>query len=326
MDPDKRFQKLGTNLALLAIAVIWGMNFVGMKYLIGKVGALDVVLLRVMFAALMFVVILAVRRHRIPRFSREEWRLLLLVGFFGVITNQIFVSYGTSYLSAAVASMIATSTPVFMAILSRFVLKERLTPRKLAGISMAFSGFLIVLLFGSNNAEFSVTNALGVFITALAPLSWTISTLLSTRLMLRHDPTVITGLTTVIAGAALLPVLVTRASLLTDMRGFSLVEWAAVFVTSILSIVVAYTVWYRALRKLEPTQIAVYVYLVPFFGIIFAWLLLDETITRYVVLGGVTILGGVIITNSSRRPTAVPVKDDNLTVATRQASERAQRT
>ncbi len=316
MDPNNRFQNLGANVALFAIAGIWGMNFVAMKYLIGEVGALKVVLLRVFFAALLFGLILAIRRSMIPRFNREEWRLLILVGFFGVITNQLFVSYGTSYLSAAVASMIATSTPVFMAILSRFILKERLTTRKIAGITLAFAGFLIVLLFGSSDAEFSVTNAIGVFITMLAPLSWTISTLLSTRLMLRHDPTVITGLSTVIAGAAMLPVLATQTSVLGDMLEFSLVDWSAVFVTSILSIVVAYTVWYRALRKLEPTQIAVFVYLVPFFGIIFAWLLLGETITLFVILGGATILGGVIVTNSSRRPTALPLDDKKLTAAT----------
>ena len=317
MDDSPRFQHLGSNLALLAIAAIWGMNFVGMKHLINEVGAMKVVLLRVYFAAIVFALILPFRRKLIPRFTREEWKLLLLVGLFGVVTNQLFVSYGTSYLSAAVASMIATSTPVFMAILSRVVLGEQLGPRKLGGISLAFSGFVIVLLYGSGEAAFSVTNALGVFITALAPLSWTISTLLSTRLMMRHDPTIITGITTVAGGVALLPILVTQMSMFRDMRDFGLAEWLAVFVTSVLSIVVAYTVWYRALRNLEPTQIAVYVYLVPFFGVIFAWILLDEPITRFVVLGGTTILSGVVLTNSARRSSTVAVPVD---VPTRRVS------
>ena len=319
VDNSVRFQNLGTILALLATAAIWGMNFVGMKHLINEVGATKVLLLRVYFAAIVFALILALRRHLIPRFSREEWRLLLLVGLFGVITNQLFVTLGTSYLSAAVASMIATSTPVFMAILSRVVLGEQLGPRKLGGISLAFSGFIIVLLYGSGEAEFSVTNALGVLITALAPLSWTISTLLSTRLMMRHDPTIITGITTVAAGVALLPILATQMSLLRDMRDFGATEWLAVFVTSVLSVVVAYTVWYRALRNLEPTQIAVYVYLVPFFGVIFAWVLLDEPITRFVVLGGTTILSGVALTNSARRSSTVAVPVD---VPARQAASK----
>lgn len=312
MDLNARFQNLGSNLALLGVAAIWGMNFVGMKHLINDVGPIKVLLLRVYFAAIVFALVLVFRRRLIPRFTRNEWKLLLLVGFFGVITNQLFVSLGTSYLSAAVASMIATSTPVFMAILSRVLLGEQLGPRKIGGISLAFSGFVIVLLFGSGQAEFSVDNALGVLITALAPLSWTISTLVSTRLMMRHDPTIITGISTVTAGIALLPILITQMSLFSDMQSFGATEWLAVFVTSVLSIVVAYTVWYRALRQLEPTQIAVYVYLVPFFGVIFAWILLDEPVTRFVVLGGTAILSGVALTNSARRSPAVAVPVDAL--------------
>ncbi len=312
MNPTARFEHLGTNLALLAIAAFWGGNFVGMKYLINDVGPIKVLLLRVYFAAIVFAFVLVFRRRLIPRFTRQEWRLLLLVGFFGVVTNQLFVTVGTSYLSAAVASMIATSTPIFMAILSRVLLGERLGPRKLAGISIAFSGFVIVLLYGSGQAEFSVDNTLGVFITALAPLSWTISTLLSTRLMLRHDPTIITGISTVSASVALLPLLLTQLSLFSDMQRFGVNEWLAVFVTSILSIVVAYTVWYRALRQLDPTQIAVYVYLVPFFGVIFAWILLDEPVTRFVVLGGTAILSGVVLTNSARRSPAVAAPAETL--------------
>ncbi len=57
MNLNARFQNLGTNLALLAIAAIWGGNFVGMKYLIDEVGAMKVVLLRVYFAATVFALI-----------------------------------------------------------------------------------------------------------------------------------------------------------------------------------------------------------------------------------------------------------------------------
>ena len=74
----------------------------------------------------------------------------------------------------------------------------------------------------------------------------------------------------------------------------------------VLAIFVGYILWYRGLRRLQPSQVAVYVYLVPFFGVLSAWLLLDETITGWLLLGGATILTGVIVTNSGRRPAAVP--------------------
>lgn len=305
-------QTLLVNLSMLLVTVIWGSNFVAMKHLIDQVGAIQVLLIRVYMAAMVFGFLLILWSGKIPRFSRQAWKTLILVGLFGVVSNQLFVSLGASYLSAAVASMLATSTPIFMAILSRFFFGERLTRRKLFGIFVAFVGFLIVILFGSGNAEFSVNNAIGVLIILLAPLSWTISTLLSKPLMMEHDPKIVTGLSTVVAGVILLPALLSQPDVVQNALAFDRGSWLAASITSVFAVVVAYTLWYQGLRRLEPTQIAIYVYLVPFFGVIFAWLVRGESITAYVLLGGAAILSGVIITNSGRRPPAVAVEDEPL--------------
>lgn len=299
--------------------MIWGSNFVAMKYLIGEIGALHVLLVRVLLASSFFGILLLITQRSFPRFSWPEWRLLIMVGFFGVVTNQLTVSYGTSYLSAALASMIVTSNPIFVAIISRLLLGARLTPRKLLGIAIAVTGFFIVLLFGGGSAEFSVTNVIGVFITACAPLSWAISTVISKPLMVEYDPKLITGLSSVIAGIIVLPVIISQPGLFTEMAAFDGKSWLAAFATSIMAVAVAYTIWYRGLRKLEPTQVAIYVYLVPFFGVLFAWLLLGETITIFVLLGGATILTGVIITNTARQPAPeqIPEIVDESTLADR---------
>lgn len=299
-------QMLLVNLSMLMVTIFWGLNFVAMKHLIEQVGAIHVLLIRVYIAGAVFGGLLLLWNRRIPRLSRTAWRTLILVGLFGVVSNQLFVSIGASYLSAAVASMLVTSAPIFMAILSRVFVGERLTRRKITGIAIAFAGFIIVILYGGGDAEFSVHNAIGVLIILLAPLSWTTSTLISKPLMIEHDPKIITGLSTVAGSAMLLPVLFTQPGLTSEVMAFDRVSWAAALTTSVLAVVIAYTLWYQGLRKLEPTQIAIYVYLVPFFGVVFAWLLRGETITPYILLGGATILSGVIVTNSDRRPPVVP--------------------
>ena len=298
-------QMLLVHLSLLATTVIWGLNFVAMKYLIGQVGALHVVLIRVYFAAIVFAGFLLLWRSEIPRFPLRVWGVICFLGVMGSVVNQLLVTFGTSYLSAAVASMIATSTPIFMAILSKIMLSEPLTVRKMTGIGVAFIGFMIVLLYGSGTAEFSVSNSVGVFLTAMAPLSWSLSTIVSRPVMLQYPPKVITGISMIIGGIALLPALVSQRSIFGEIAAFDVTSWAAAFVLSVLAMVVAYTFWYQGLRRLQPTQIAIYVYLVPVFGVIFAWMLLGETITIFLLLGGMTILSGVIITNSDQRPPAV---------------------
>lgn len=295
---------------MLAVTMIWGANFVAMKYLIDDIGSFHVALIRISFAALVFGIVLLARRRAMPRFPRSVWPLLLLIGLFGMVTNQLGISFGTGFLSAGVASMIATSTPIFTAIVSRLMLDEPLTRRKLFGISMSFGGFLIVLLYGSGAAEFSIDSALGLLLGVCGPMSWAIATVLSKPLMAEYDATMLTGVTTVLGGLMVLPLLLTQPGLAGEVAAFDWQSWLAVFVASFLSVVVAYTIWYRALRTLEPAQLAIYVYMVPVFGILFAAFVLGEAVTVFLLLGGATILAGVVIVNSGRRAVVAAAPTD----------------
>jgi drug/metabolite transporter (DMT)-like permease len=224
----------------------------------------------------------------------------VLIAVMGITINTCAIAFGTRLIPAAVASLIVTGNPVFTAVISRILVGEPLTRRKIAGVVIAFCGFLIVLLFGGQEAEFSVQNALGVLITMGGPLAWAFYTVLSKPLQGRYHPVQFVGLTTIAGTLPLIPFLVLRPDLVTIAGSFGATQWLALFVSAVLALVVAYLLWYRGLSVLEPTQIAVYVYLVPVFGALGAWLLLGERITIFVLLGGVTILTGVIITNSTR--------------------------
>jgi drug/metabolite transporter (DMT)-like permease len=165
---------------------------------------------------------------------------------------------------------------------------------------IAFLGFLIVLLYGGQEAEFSIQNALGVLITMGGPLAWAFYTVLSKPLQGRYEPVQFVGLTTIVGTLPLIPFAVYNTNLVTVAMEFGPTQWLALVVSAVLALVVAYLFWYRGLSILEPTQIAVYVYMVPVFGALGAWLLLGERITIFVLIGGLTILTGVIITNTSR--------------------------
>lgn len=295
------------HLSLLLTAMIWGATFVAVKYVVDQTGPEGVVLLRVGLSSACFVVLLGITWRTLPRMPASVWRRLALIAFCGSVVNNLAIAWGQSYLAAALASLIVTSNPIFTTIISRLLLGEPLTRRKLSGIAMACGGFLIVLLYGSSEARFSVDNAIGILILICAPLGWATYTVLSKPLLQEYEPHVIAGYTTILGGLMLSPMLLLHPSIFSEAAAFSGRTWLAVVTMSVLAVFLAYILWYRGLRKLEPTQVAVYVYLVPFFGVLSAWLLLGETITRYLLLGGATILAGVIVTNSGRRPPAEPL-------------------
>lgn len=295
------------HLSLLLTAMIWGVTFVAVKYVVDQVGPEGVVLLRVGPSSACFVLLLGLTWRTLPRMPAPVWRRLALIAVCGSVVNNLAIAWGQSYLAAALASLIVTSNPIFTTLISRLLLGEPLTRRKLSGIAMAFSGLMIVLLYGSSEARFSVDNAVGVLILICAPLGWATYTVLSKPLLQQYEPHVIAGYTTILGGIMLSPMLLFNPELFGQAAAFSVRTWLAVMTMSVLAVFLGYILWYRGLRRLEPTQVAVYVYLVPFFGVLSAWLLLGETITRYLLLGGATILAGVIVTNSGRRPAAEPL-------------------
>ncbi len=301
------------HLSLLLTAMIWGVTFVAIKYLGGRVGAEGVVIARSGLSSACFLLLLGLTWRTVPRFPAAVWRRMAFVAFCGVVVNNLALAYGQQYIAAALASLIVTSNPIFTTIFSRVLLGEPLTRRKLFGIALAFGGFLIVLLYGGSGAKFSVDNAIGVLIVICAPFGWAIYTVLSKPLLAEYEPHVVAGLTTILGGIMLSPLLLFNLDVVGDIATLSARGWLAALTMSVLAIFLAYILWYRGLRSLQPTQVAVYIYLVPFFGVLSAWLLLDETITPWLLLGGATILSGVIVTNSGRRPPAMPIEESAVT-------------
>ena len=134
------------HLSLLLTAMIWGTTFVAVKYIVERTGPEGVLLMRSWVASLCFILLLALTWRRIPKIPGDIWRRLMLIAFCGSVVNNVAIAVGQSYLAAALASLIVTSNPIFTTLFSRLLLGEPLTRRKLTGIAIAFTGFLIVLL------------------------------------------------------------------------------------------------------------------------------------------------------------------------------------
>ncbi|HET7036948.1 MAG TPA: DMT family transporter [Thermomicrobiaceae bacterium] len=288
------------HLSLLAMAAMWGSNFVAIKQLLRTLDPLEVVLLRLTLASLCFAVVLLASAGSLPRFSRAEWRRLAVIGVLGITINTTGVAFGTRMIPAALASLIVTTNPVFTALLARGLLGEPLTRRKLLGIAVAFAGVLLVLLYGGPEAHFDLHNALGVLVMLLGPSAWALYTVFSKPFLARCPPTQFAGIVVLIGTLPLLPVLLVEHRIVGQVAHFGALDWLATLETAGLALVVAYTIWYRGLRVLSPTQLAVYNYLVPVFGVLGAWVFLGERITIFLLLGGLTILTGVVLTNSGR--------------------------
>ena len=284
------------------MAALWGGNFAAMKTLLARISPADVMVLRVGGASLFFaLLLLATGRPLIP-LKRADWIRLLLIGLLGVTILNAAMTIGMNMISAALASLIVTSNPIHTALISRLMLGELLTRRKLAGIALAFAGLLIVLRFGSvAGATFDVRQVQGVLILALAPFSWAFYTVLSKPLLRAHPPIHVAAYSTIAGSIPFLTLPLWRPGMFGRIGALDGPGWLAALFVTLFSFVLGYVLWYRGLRVLTPSQTAVYIYLVPVFGLLSAWLILGERPTLFLLLGGATILTGVILTNTTAR-------------------------
>jgi drug/metabolite transporter (DMT)-like permease len=291
---------------LLVTAAIWGGTIPAIKYLLRTLDPDDVLLLRVGGAALIFGIILATQGKRALLRSRRDAAWLLVLGILGITVMNLALINGQTLIPAALASLIVTSNPVFTALFSRLLKGEPLTARKIGGILLASSGFVIVLLWGSGkDADLSADHIKGMLIVMIAPFSWSIYTVLTKPYLTEYPPANVAAYTAIAGFIGALPLLGWEGGAGDRLRELSGMGWLLIVFLSAFGFVVAYVLWYRGLQVLSASQTAVYIYLVPVFGLSFAWRFLDEAITPYLLLGGATILAGVVLTNTARQPDVI---------------------
>lgn len=299
--------------SLLLATVLWGANFSAMHVLLAEVRPLDVLVVRTAIGAVSFALLLLARRQPLPAYSRAEWGRIALLGLLGVTIFNTAAAFGQQHLPASLSSLIVSSNPIFTAILAGLLGLELLTAPQVGGIALASLGLAVVVLGDTGGAAVDRSVIAGALILLLAPLSWSAYTILSKGLLRRHAavPTAALGL---IAGALLLtPVPFANPGMVGRLAGMSSLAWAAAFFGGLCSQLLAFICWNRGLRDLSPSQAAVYGYLTPVFGLLFAWLLLGEAPTFSLLVGGAAILAGVVLTN--RRPRPAPEVSELLGAA-----------
>lgn len=283
-----------TDALLFTMAVIWAVNFSVVKYATQIFNPVAFTGLRVGVAAVVLAAI-ALRSGRSP-LTRRDVLLLLGLGLIGHGLYQLLFIHGVSQTRAGDAALIVGAAPGFIALASRLRGLERIGRRAIAGIALSISGVAVVML-GSTRTAAGDSTLLGALLVFCGVLSWTFFTVMLQPFTTRVKAIQLSAVT-MFAGAVPLVILSTPALMATDWSVVGPGGWAAVFYSSVVSMVIAYLFWYRGLRLLGPTRTAVYSNIQPIIALMVAWFFLSEAPTTWQWIGAVTIIAGVFLTRS----------------------------
>jgi drug/metabolite transporter (DMT)-like permease len=287
---------------LLAMALIWGVNYSVAKYGVRRLAPLAFNGLRVSLAAVALLALALLARRPWP--TRRLVLTLLGLGVLGNCVYQVLFIEGIARTRAGTAALILGASPAFIAIIGRMRGIERTTRRALVGIILSIAGVALVLLAGDGGAAGQST-ALGNALVLTGCLCWSAFTVFLEPYTHEVHPLQLSALT--MAGGALPLLAVASPSLAqTTWSALPSVTWAAVGYSGIGALVIAYLFWYRGVRVFGPTRTAVYGNLQPVIALLFAWLVLGEVPTAWQAVGTAAIMGGIVLARSRRAPADVP--------------------
>jgi drug/metabolite transporter (DMT)-like permease len=196
--------------------------------------------------------------------------------------------------TASVAALTAGFSPILTGVFSAIMLRERLPGRRVAGLVVSLAG-LVVLVLGING-HIELTSLLGVGLAFLAPLCWSLSTVLSKPMVTKYRGLDVTVWGLFLGTLFLLPWL-RPASLASQVMTMPFIAWASVAYLAYLSILLGYPVWFHALETKKASETGMFVYLNPLIGTASGVLFLHESLTPLMMLGAAGILAGLVIAN-----------------------------
>ncbi len=289
--------------ALLTVALIYGANYLIAKGLMpALIGPSGFIVLRATGAAALFWVVYAFRFERI---RRDDLLRLALCGLFGVASNQLMFFNGLSLTSPVNASIIMTSNPILVLVVSSVLLKTAITARKLLGIGLGASGALTLLYLSAGSFSTHISWQGDLLILGNA-VSYGVYLVLVKPLMMKYRPTTVIAWVFLFGALYVLPFGWQQVQGI-DLSQFSSANYASVAFVVIGTTFFAYLLNSFALTKVMPTVVSMYIYLQPLFAGLFAYVYAryggedftgDLTVGR--LLCAALIFTGVYLVSSAR--------------------------
>jgi len=279
-----------TELSLVAMAVVWGINFPVMKYGATVLSPLVYNALRMLLACAILLTIAYARPSR--RASPADRRHLIGLGVLGHCVYQVLFVLGLSMTRAGTASLVIAASPAAVGLVAWFRNHERLPARAIAGIALSLSG--VVLVLGGTVTADGARHLFGDLLILVAVVVWAFYTTGLVPLTQRVGSADVAAWT-LVGGVVPLAILAAPQALRTDWGAVTALTWAAVLYSGIIAMVLAYLVWYRGVREIGPTRTSMFGNLQPLVAVMMAWALLGEVPTIFQGVGAAAVIGGLYL-------------------------------
>jgi drug/metabolite transporter (DMT)-like permease len=275
-------------LAFIAV-IFWGLSFVATKAALAEVSPVTLIAVRFAIGAL---VLLAIVRELPPR---SAWPALALMGFIGVFVHQMLQSFALTMTSASSTGWLIGVTPIWSALLSAIVLRERFGGWKILGLVAGFAGAILVVTKGDFSPQvLGRPSTLGDLLILISTINWAVYSVLGHKTIRQLGPRRATSGAMLFGAFMLMPLFIANRGW-REVPNLTTKGWSALLFLAIGCSALGYLFWYGALERLEVSRVAALLYAEPLVTFAAAVVLLGERVSRHVIAGGILVLVGVVI-------------------------------
>ncbi len=286
-------QRVNPYVLLVIANLIWGGNFVIGRAIASSLPPVTLSFLRWCTAFLIFLPFAVPFLLKEWPMLKKQWQVVLILSITGITGFNTLLYIALHYTTSINASIVNTSTPILLFLLSFIFLKEKLNTKQVAGALLSLVGLLFIISKGSITILLQLSFNKGDLIVIGAVICWSIYSLLIRRYA-GILPTYSTFVVTAFLGILiLLPFSIVEMQ--TKEIVWSLATIATILYTGIFASIVAFMSWNTAVERVGPSKAGVFLNLIPVFAAIFAVLFIDESLAWYQGAGGVLVILGVFI-------------------------------
>ena len=280
-------------IAFVTVCIVWGTTYLAIRVALETVPVLLLAGLRWMAAGLIMSGLMLATGRGLPK--PRLWAPLALLGFLMNIVGNGFVVYAQQFVASGLTAVLIATTPFWSALIERLLPNgERFSKRSLAGLSLGFTG-IIVLVWpelthgGASGRSFVI----GVIAIQLACIGWVIGTSFARRHELGDNPFPSTALQMVFSGIMLLG----AASAHGDWAQLSFTPRtiAAMLYLSVAGSLVAYSEYIYAIQHLPLQLVSLYAYINPMIAVALGTVFLNEPLSARILIAAVLVFAGTWI-------------------------------
>jgi drug/metabolite transporter (DMT)-like permease len=268
-EPDHLPRRLWWVLAALTFA--WGFNWTAMKVALSEVPPWT---FRSFCLGLGSAVLFAALRAGGQRLAvpRRQWGRLAVLAFLNITCWNMLVAFGVALIPSGRAAILAYTMPVWSVPLSIWLLRERVTLRKLAGLALGIAA--LALLLGEKLLDFSEA-PLGSLLVLGAALTWALGTVLQKRYPMSMPAGAYTAWIMFLGGVPIF-----AGTLLFDdlarLRDVGVWAWAGVLYNVLVSFAFAHWAWIKIATSVPVSVFSISMLIIPVIGVLSGIVFLGE--------------------------------------------------